>query len=201
MLSRRIFTHALLASSVMAVLLMSGCGEQHPKSPLGAKLEPSSSSTSLSKKSSGPASGTISTSETRVERDGTMSMALMDAGELSYSQFVPASTGGTLSFGEFQFYIPPGSLNNDTVISIAKTSDRYIQMDFGPDGTQFDPPATMTVSYASANLRNVPPSNLSISWFDVAANKWVNIGGTVNQAAMTVSVSISHFTQYSLSTR
>lgn len=201
MLSRRIFTRTFFASSLMAVLLMSGCGEQLPKSPLGAKLEPSQSATSLSKKSNGPAGGTTSSAETRIERYEPLSMALMEVGEASYSQLVPASTGGTLYFGEFQFYVPPGSLSNDTVISITKTSDRYIQVDFGPDGTQFDPPATMTVSYASANLRNTPPSSLSISWFDVAGNKWVNIGGTVNQTAKTVSVAISHFTQYSLSTR
>ena len=127
-------------------------------------------------------------------------MLAMSLEELAYSQLVPASTGGTLYLGEFKFYIPPGALDHDTVITITQTSDRYIEMDFGPDGTQFDPPATMTISYATANLRNIKPANLSISWFNTATNQWVNIGGTVDTIAKTVSAPISHFTQYTLST-
>ena len=49
--------------------------------------------------------------------------------DLSTAQLVKASTGGTLCFGEFKFYIPPGSLAKDTMIVITMTSDKYIQQD------------------------------------------------------------------------
>lgn len=196
------FHRTFIASSLLGLLLVSGCSEQQqPQSPLGAlRGNSSQGATTLGKKNSGPASPTTST-DTQIERNSALNMAAMSLEEFSVAQMVPASTGGTLYLGEFKFYIPPGALDHDTVITITQTSDRYIEMDFGPDGTQFDPPATMTVSYATANLRNLKPANLSISWFNTATNQWVNIGGTVNQSTMTVSASISHFTQYSLSTR
>lgn len=196
-----VFFRAILASGLIALHLLSGCGEQPPKAPLGSHIETSKTATTLGKKTSAPTISSSPSSSTLVERENVLNMALMQMEDFAYSQLVPASTGGTLQFGEFTFYVPPGSLNEDTIISITQTSDSYIQMDFGPDGTQFDPPATMTVSYATANLRNLKPSNLSVSWFNTATNQWVNIGGTVDQNAKTVSASVAHFTRYSLSTR
>jgi hypothetical protein len=179
--------------------MSSGCGEQHPKAPLGSYPEASKGTPSLGKKTTG--SGSNTSSDTRVERYSILNLALMQIEDLAVAQWVKASTGGTLYLGEFKFYIPPGSLAKDTMISIAMTSDKYIQMDFGPDGTQFNPPATMTVTYATANLKNLKPSNLSISWFDTTKNQWINLGGSVNQSTMTVSVPVTHFTEYTLSTR
>ena len=191
---RRMITlhQTIIASCLLALLLMSGCGEQHPKAPLGSNPEAARSTTGLSK--------TVTT-DTRVARYSILDQSLMLIGDLSTSQLVKAGAGGTLYFGEFKFYIPPGSLANDTIISITMTSDKYIQMDFSPDGTQFNPPATMTVSYATADLKNTTPSKLSISWFDTTKNQWCNLGGTVDQSKLTVSAPISHFTEYTLSTR
>ncbi len=197
----RTFHRTILVSSLSALLLMIGCGEQTPQAPLGSQREAGNNAVSLGKKTNGPSGSATPSSSPLIERSSPLDLALMQAEDFTYSQLVPAATGGTLYFGEFKFYIPPGSLANDTVISVTQTSDRYIQMDFGPDGTQFNPPATMTVSYATANLRNLKPSNLAVSWFNTATNQWINLGGTVNQSAMTVSVEIEHFTQYALSTR
>ena len=199
---RRFFrkTQMLLLASVVALLLVSGCSEQHPRAPLGSNPEASEGATSLGKKVTGPGS-TTGTSSTLVERNTILNLALMQVEDLAVSQLVKASTGGTLYFGEFKFYVPPGSLVKDTVIGITMTSDKYIKMDFSPNGTQFNPPATMTVTYATANLSKTLPSKLSISWFDTATNQWINLGGTVDQSKLTVSVPVSHFTEYSLSTR
>lgn len=198
---RRFFrkTQILLLASVVALLLVSGCSEQNPRAPLGSNPEPAKGTAGLNKTTTGPVTST--TSGTLVERYSILDQSLMLVEDLSTAQLVKASTGGTVYFGEFKFYIPPGALAKDTVIGITMTSDKYIKMDFSPNGTQFNPPATMTVSYATANLSKISPSKLSISWFDTATNKWINIGGTVNQSKLTVSVPVSHFTEYSLSTR
>lgn len=185
-------TQVFLLASVVTLLFMSGCGEQHPHAPLGSNPDAAKNTANLNKSV---------TTDTRVARHSILDQSLMLVEDLSTSQLVKASTGGTLYFGEFKFYIPPGSLAKDTIISIAMTSDKYIQMDFGPDGTQFNPPATMTVNYAKANLDKISPLKLSISWFDTATNQWINLGGTVNQGTLSVSVPVSHFTEYSLSTR
>jgi len=191
---RRMITlhRTIIASCLLALLLVSGCGEQPAKAPLGSNPEAAKSATGLSK---------TATTDTRVARYNILDLALSEIEDFSTSQLVKASTGGTLYFGEFKFYIPPGSLVNDTIIGITMTSDKYIQMDFSPDGTQFNPPATMTVTYATANLQNIQPSKLSISWFNTATNKWINIGGTVDQSKLSVSAPVSHFTEYTLSTR
>ncbi|GEM_PF-6284325 len=200
-MQRARYWKAILASCLISMFLVNGCGDQHPKAPLGSHPEASESATSLGKKRNGPGINTSPATESRVERYDLLNLALMQAENLSISQLVKANTGGTLYFGEFKFYVPPGSLAQDTVIKIKMTSDKYIQMDFGPDGTQFNPPAVMTVTYVTANLKGKTPSNLSVSWFDTATSQWVNIGGTVDESTLTVSVPISHFTEYSLSMR
>ncbi len=194
-------SRAIIASSLAALLLISGCGEQHPKAPLSSNPEATKSTASLNKRTTDPSISASTVSDIRVARYNILDRSLMLIEDLSTSQLVKASTGGTLYFGEFKFYIPPGSLAKDTIISITMTNDKYIQMDFGPDGTQFNPPAVMTVSYATANLKKIKPSSLSISWFDTTKSQWIDIGGTVDQSTMTVSAPVTHFTEYTLSTR
>jgi hypothetical protein len=193
------FNRAIIASFAVVLLLISGCGEQQPKAPLDSNPEATESATGLSKKRI--TASTSTSSDTRVARYNILNFGLMLVEDLSTSQLVKASTGGTLYLGEFKFYVPPGSLANDTVIGITMTSDKYIQMDFSPNGTQFNPPAIMTATYATADLKNISASKLSISWLDTGTNQWINLGGTVDQSKWTVSVPITHFTEYSLSTR
>ncbi len=71
--------------------------------------------------------------------------------------------------------------------------------DFGPDGATFTPPVPLTFSYDRDLLpQGLTDYSLSIVTRDAAAGSWVEIGGEVNQAAGTITVPVSHFSQYAV---
>lgn len=183
----------LLMGFLVAVLMSSGCSEDQTPSPVGAEQAPlAASGHSLNKP-------VASVADSRVARESTLALALWES--WSVSRLIRASEGGSVSIDAFSINIPAGALAQDTEISLTCDSDTYLQGEFGPDGTQFKIPARVTISYANAKLNGIKLSNLSISWFDPASNKWVNLGGTIDTNTKTVSVPVWHFTQYALSSR
>jgi hypothetical protein len=187
-LMRCIFTQsrAILLSSLTILFLLNGCGQDHPKAPLGSTPGSKESATRLSK-----------AAETRVKRK----VLLANTQNQSTSRSISASAGGIIGVQEFKISIPAGALKSNASISIDCDDNLYLQADFGPDGTQFKVPATITISYANADLTGILPADLSISWFDPATQQWIDLGGMVDTKSKTVSVPVWHFTEYSLSTR
>ncbi|MBI3012159.1 MAG: gliding motility-associated C-terminal domain-containing protein [Elusimicrobia bacterium] len=81
-----------------------------------------------------------------------------------------------------------------------QTTDAAVE--FGPSGTVFASPVTITVGYSDTDQdglvdgSNFDERNMRIFWYD--GLEWRNLGGTVNVASNTVSVPISHFSIYGL---
>lgn len=119
----------------------------------------------------------------------------------SVSVMVSAAKGGTVSLGTAALDIPAGSLSGDTKVTLEKvtpgadlpdsktvTGSLY---DFGPDGTTFDPPATLALPVegtASAGQTAV------VSWLDEKAGAWVDLDTTVMDGK--ASAAIAHFTKF-----
>jgi hypothetical protein len=192
------YWQAILTSYLLILLLANGCGDR-PVQPLGAdKSATEITSGSLGKRGSGSNSNnSASVADKRVKRK----VALLASQPKTTSKLITASSGGTVSINELSISIPDGAVSSDKNISINCDDDLYVQADFGPDGTQFNKAATITISYANADMTDITQPNLSISWFDPNAGEWIDLGGTVNTKAKTVSVQVWHFTQYTLSTR
>jgi hypothetical protein len=180
------------------LLLISGCSDR-PVQPLGSdKSATEAVPGSLNKRGSGSNSNnSASVTDKRVKRKTLLSASQIK----TTSKLITASSGGTVNVNELSISIPVGAVSDDKNISINCDDDLYMQADFGPDGTQFNKAATITVSYANADLTDISPADLSISWFDPNQGKWIDLGGTVDKKSQTVSVQVWHFTQYSLSTR
>jgi hypothetical protein len=69
--------------------------------------------------------------------------------------------------------------------------------EIGPTGVTFTPTITMTLNYTDVDVpAGTREADLYIAWWDGA--KWVKLEGTVNPAANTVTVQISHFTNFAL---
>jgi hypothetical protein len=112
-----------------------------------------------------------------------------------------ASTGESVTF-------PAGALDADTVITLevfdasqvaAPPSGQALishAINLLPEGVTFDPPVTITLPYTDADLIGGDTSSLKI-WVYVNGG-WQSLGGTVNKANHTVSVTVSHFTLYAL---
>jgi hypothetical protein len=191
-------SRAIIASGLVALLLISGCSDR-PIQPLNSDQSATESTAgSLGKRGSGSNSNNSAfVADKRIKRKVLLSTSQVK----TTSKLITASSGGTVNVNELSISIPAGAVSDDKNISINCNDDLYVQADFGPDGTQFNIPATITISYANADLTDITPSELSISWFDPNQGKWVDLGGTVDKKAQTVSVQVWHFTEYTLSTR
>ncbi|MCP4650104.1 MAG: hypothetical protein GY853_08525 [PVC group bacterium] len=75
-------------------------------------------------------------------------------------------------------------------------------VDFGPGGTEFDIPATITIPYTSAQLSSAgieEESSLNIYYYNLTTSAWEKVpGATVDVAAKKVSVPTTHFSMYAI---
>ncbi len=69
----------------------------------------------------------------------------------------------------------------------------------GPEGTTFDRPVTITLSYNPANVpQGTSENDLFIALWDKTSGQWVPLANCiVNTAAKTISARITHFSRYS----
>jgi hypothetical protein len=68
-----------------------------------------------------------------------------------------------------------------------------------PDGTAFDPYAILVYSYDDEDIpEGVSENSLFIALWDSLAQDWVNLGGTVDPVANTVTVQVQHLSIYAL---
>ena len=114
---------------------------------------------------------------------------------------ITRAVGGTVVAGDATLVIPAGSLSQDTTISVSISNPspnlpqsqtlRGMIFDFGPNGTTFLTPATLTlplVGTPAANERAV------IAFLDPASNQWVDLPSTV--ANGSISAPLTHFTVF-----
>ena len=64
---------------------------------------------------------------------------------------------------------------------------------FGPSGSSFSPPLTMTLKYDTL-LSGVKGNTLFIAWWD--GTQWLEIPGTIDPATQTVTAQVPHFTNF-----
>jgi len=71
---------------------------------------------------------------------------------------------------------------------------------FGPDGATFDPPITVTMSYAAAAIpAGVAEEDLVLAYYDAATGTWVEFTGiVVDPVNHVISGKTSHFTQFAV---
>jgi hypothetical protein len=84
----------------------------------------------------------------------------------------------------------------------AQSSVIGLVYNFGPDGTTFDPPATLTMSYSPSQLPpGFSPNNLTVAMWDSVSSQWIYLESTVDTESGTVNAKVSHFTSFTVLTR
>ncbi|HAG08851.1 MAG TPA: hypothetical protein DCK87_04710, partial [Desulfotomaculum sp.] len=106
--------------------------------------------------------------------------------------------------------IPAGVLDKEVVITIKQVvltevtappatlklaSDIY---EFGPAGTKFAKPVTITLQYDPAKLAGAKEEMLAVYYLDETTKTWVSLGGTVDKTKHTVTVEVDHFSKYAV---
>ncbi|MBI5641100.1 MAG: SUMF1/EgtB/PvdO family nonheme iron enzyme [Nitrospirae bacterium] len=114
---------------------------------------------------------------------------------------VPAGAGGIV---DTSVTIPPGVLLSNKMVSIGgmsncpsfpSTTGSTNCIDFGPSGTNFELPATVTIPYDPATVEDA--GNLLVYNYDEASSAWV-AAKTINVDTVKhlVTAQVSHFSQY-----
>lgn len=121
------------------------------------------------------------------------------------SQVIGAS-GGTLSTadGALVIQVPAGALTSDVTLTaapITASASRAVGQTWRiePEGTTFATPVTITFKYTDAMLKGKPPENLKIAYQSAGAS-WTSLTPTLDKTAKTVSVTSSHFSDWSMVT-
>jgi hypothetical protein len=107
--------------------------------------------------------------------------------------------GAEISLNRHKVSIPPEALEGRTVISIEEPDPRYVVVDLGPDGTQFDKPVEVSIHYGGLDLEGVEERDLTIYLFDNETETWVDAQGKVDTAEKLVTIKTDHFSRYALS--
>jgi hypothetical protein len=124
---------------------------------------------------------------------------------------ITASGGGTLQTASADtLSVPAGALTSDTVLTstlqpapqeaptgLVAIARAY---DFGPDGTVFNIPVTAVFNYTDEDLAGglVDPATLRVYVYDSLAQEWQLLGGTVDMVAKTITVQITHFSDFAI---
>ncbi len=86
---------------------------------------------------------------------------------------------------------PPPPPEDTTIIGLA--------YHFGPDGTTFAPPITLTRSYDPASIPDgLAEADLVLAWYDQATGNWVELDGVVDTGNNTITAAIEHFTTFAI---
>jgi hypothetical protein len=127
---------------------------------------------------------------------------------------LPASQGGSILTPSLAAVsIPANAMSQDTEITLArdKTSfaaDRAAAMSaavaspagepiaFGPEGTQFSAPVTITLPYDPTLVPTGAAGSLAIRYFDPVAKSWTTLVSQVDPVNHLVSAQTSHFSLY-----
>ena len=118
------------------------------------------------------------------------------------SKEISAEDGGELTLGDAKLSIPGGALSEDltvTVVSKAPSSSlpssgslKGLVYDFGPDGTTFNAPVTLTLPAAGTPGEG---KEAVIAWLDEEAGEWQDLT-TSKGSDGALSAEITHFTRF-----
>lgn len=75
-----------------------------------------------------------------------------------------------------------------------------LAVECGPEGTAFDPPASLTFTVPAETWDSLDPDLLVVKWYNVDAGRWEEIPTTVDSETRTVTAEVSHFSTFALFT-
>ena len=112
---------------------------------------------------------------------------------------VMSEFGAEMSLNRHRVNIPPDALNGRTVISIEEPDPRFVVVDYGPEGLEFEKPVEVTMHYGGLDLGDAEEEDLTIYYFDPEKEAWVDMHGMVDTVKELVMVRTDHFSRYALS--
>jgi hypothetical protein len=107
--------------------------------------------------------------------------------------------GGQVVLARHSAAVPPGALEDSTVISISVPDPLHVMADFDPDGLEFKKPVQISISYRDLGLGSTKEENLTICLYDPNSGRWVDEQGKLDTVEKTVAIWVDHCSRYALS--
>ena len=125
------------------------------------------------------------------------------------SETVVATAGGTVTntADTVEVTIPADALSSDTDVTIETGEDTgsfqvqgaepvdYIY-DFGPEGTEFSSPVTLTFNYDDTEMTLEEENNLDIYYYNTETSLWEAQGAIVDTTLNILTLSVDHFSEF-----
>jgi hypothetical protein len=123
-------------------------------------------------------------------------VALPDlSGPRHAEKYIVASQGGFVELNGFRVDIPAGALSQNTTITIDLPTDNVLGKrliaEFGPHGTQFNTPVTLSFPLTGVLLLGSP---IEVARWENGG--WTSLGGSVNLLGTVLSSTTPHFSTY-----
>ncbi|MBO6620977.1 MAG: T9SS type A sorting domain-containing protein [Balneola sp.] len=122
------------------------------------------------------------------------------------SELISSSDGGSLADNEIgaSVHIPAGALSSDTEIELGSYSSvpdganiSGVVVHLGPEGTTFEQPVEVTVSYDPNNLpEGLDEEDLKLLRYDLVLGEWEELPSTVDTEANTISGTTTKFSGF-----
>ncbi|HYR08681.1 MAG TPA: hypothetical protein VEQ60_12955 [Longimicrobium sp.] len=110
-------------------------------------------------------------------------------------KYIVASEGGFVELNGFRVDIPAGALSQNTTITIDLPTDNVLGKrliaEFGPHGTQFNTPVTLSFPLTGVLL---PLGPIEVARWENGG--WTSLGGSVNLLGTVLSSTTPHFSTY-----
>lgn len=110
-------------------------------------------------------------------------------------KYIVASQGGFVELNGFRVDIPAGALSQNTTITIDLPTDNVLAKrlvaEFGPHGTQFNTPVTLSFPLTGVLLSGSP---IEVARWENGG--WTSLGGSVNSLGTVLSGTTPHFSTY-----
>ncbi len=132
-----------------------------------------------------------------IDLNGVLKFVAMPnlSGTRHAEKYIVASQGGFVELNGFRVDIPAGALSQNTTITIDLPTDNVLGKrliaDFGPEGTQFSTPVTISFPLTGVLL---PGGPIEVARWENGA--WTSLGGSVNFLGTVLSSTTPHFSTY-----
>jgi len=121
------------------------------------------------------------------------------------SWYVPLGASGWAYVGNNRhgrcwLYFPRYAMNQTTIVTMDWESTGFLEggAEFSPEGTQFNRPVTVWISYKDADLGGINEEDLKIWYFNEKAGMWEVIGDVVDTKNKMVGGLLDHFSRYAI---
>ncbi len=105
-------------------------------------------------------------------------------------------SGGVLWVGPHRLYVPPRALSETVRISAVAPRGNYVQVQFEPEGLEFQRPTMLSLSYQDCSL--LSPFRLRIVYVDDSFDILEVLPTVTNVFTRTANAPVDHFSRYML---